>query len=87
MDTNRNALQEEVDMMKRRSSELLGEIDECLNEIERLRTAVRRAADDDDFILFSPTVSRKRPSREASTKARKRLRQVGDDSDEDSDFT
>jgi hypothetical protein len=87
LEASRDELQAEVDTMKQRGVKINDEIEQCMTEIECLKSALRGARDGDDIILFSPRSSRKRPSREAAAQARKRLRSLNESDSEDTGFT
>ncbi|KAH6636266.1 hypothetical protein F5144DRAFT_645099 [Chaetomium tenue] len=74
LETSRDELQETSDSLKRRLSELNSEIEQGQTDINNLRSALDYPGDEDDPILFSPGGSRKRPTREAASKATKRIR-------------
>ena len=87
LETDHNELRKGVGMMKERNSDIRKEVDECTEEIRRLRSAIRRAANEDDPILFSPSSSRKRASRRVASKSHKRPRPSHGNDSEDADFT
>jgi chromosome segregation ATPase len=87
LETERKELQEKFDTLKKRLTEANGEIEQCLTDIDSLRSAIDNPADEDDLILFSPRGSRKRPTRETTPKPSKRMRRQRDDDSEDSDST
>lgn len=87
LETERDELQEKSDSLKKRLSELTSEIEQGQTDINRLRSALDDSGDEDDPILFSPGGSRKRLTREAASKATKRMRRQNDDSSENSDST
>lgn len=80
-------LQEKLDILEQGETEAYGEIEQCLTYIGGLRSAIDDSADEDDVILFSPRASRKRPTREKTSKPSKRTRRQRDDDSEDSDST
>lgn len=87
LDAEREILQVELETLTQRSSELKDEIEQCLNEIETLKSAIRGPDDEEEVIVFSPGSSLKRPSRGAAFTARKRLRQLRDSDSEETDST
>ena len=84
LETERDELQEKSDSLKKRLSKLTSEIEQGQADINSLRSAFEDPSDEDDQILFSPGGSRKRPTREAASKASKRMRSRNDDDSEDS---
>jgi len=87
LEAARERLQNELETLTQRNSELKDEIEQCLNEIETLKPAIHSPDDEDDVIVFSPGGSLKRPSRGAAFTARKRLRQLRDSDSEETDST
>lgn len=74
------SLQAELDQLKAESVEQRESIEDQLQEMDNLRSAIRRSKDEDaTLLLVSPRSSRKRPHRAAASQARKKLR-LGDDS-------
>lgn len=84
LETERDELQEKSDGLKKRLSELTSEIEQGQADINSLRSALEDPSDEDDQIWFSPGGSRKRLTREAASKASKRMRRQNDDDSEDS---
>lgn len=87
LEAARDEIADELDTMKERNFELREETDECNAQIRCLKSAIRRAANEDDFVLFSPGSSRKRPSRGAASKPHKRQRPSHGSDSEDADPT
>ncbi|KAL2156388.1 hypothetical protein VTH82DRAFT_1133 [Thermothelomyces myriococcoides] len=75
LEPERDKLQEEVDALKGRLSEVTDETEELRTEIDTLRAAMD-CSDEDELIIFSPTNPRKRLSPNAALKSRKRIRNL-----------
>ena len=87
LETERDEHQDAIDTLKKQISEHNNEIDERFTEIEGLKSAMGGSDDEADISLFSPRSSRKRPSREAASESRKRLRRRHGSDSEDTDST
>ncbi len=87
LETDHDELKKEVGMMKERNSDIKNEIGQCAEEIRQLRSALRRAANDHDPILFSPSISRKRASRRVASSPQKRPKPSHGNESEDADLT
>jgi hypothetical protein len=87
LEAERDGLQVEIDTLKRQISELTEETEQRLTEVECLKSALDDSDDEDHLMLASPRSSRKRPSREAASEARKRLRLQQSSDSEETDST
>ena len=62
LEANYDEMKEQVSTIKDQKYKVNEEIDQCMENIGRLKSAIRRAGNDDHTTLFSPAASRKRPS-------------------------
>ncbi|KAL2164209.1 hypothetical protein VTH06DRAFT_3425 [Thermothelomyces fergusii] len=85
LEPERDKLQDEVDALKGRLSEVINETENLRTEIDALHRAMDCSDDEDELIVFSPANSRKRPSRHAALEGRKRIRNLQRSESEDSD--
>lgn len=82
LEAERDKVQGEINSLKGKISELTDEIDQRLTVMECLKSALDDSDDEGHLLLASPRSSQKRPSREAASEARKRLRRQHSDSEE-----